>query len=140
MAGFLVGVRTLPLWGPVPDSLRGHVGRDVVLGLRAEDVTPAASDHDPDSVALDATVIHAEYTGRHNVVTAAVAAPSVTAPGVEWSARTTLRVLFPPRAPIQPGDAVRVTVHAARAHVFDAVTGRALWHGGDAVPPDGSSG
>jgi len=139
MAGFRVGVRTLPLWGPVPDPLRGHVGRDVVLGLRAEDVTPAASDHDPDSVALDATVLHAEYTGRHNVVTAAVAGPPVTAPGVEWSDGTTLRVLFPPRAPVRPGDAVRVTVHAARAHVFDPLTGRALWHG-DAVPADGPSG
>jgi hypothetical protein len=36
---------------------------------------------------------------------------------------------------IRPGDAVRVAVKAERAHVFDAVTGRALWH-----PQDGSDG
>jgi multiple sugar transport system ATP-binding protein len=131
MAGFRVGARTLPLWRSVPDPLLGHVGRDVVLGLRAEDVSPATSDHDPDSVVLDATVSHAEYTGRQNVVTAAVAAPPVTAPGVEWCEGTTLHVLFPPRAVVRPGDAVRVAVDAARAHVFDAATGRALWHPDD---------
>ena len=131
MGGFRVGTRTLPIWRSVPDPLLAHVGRDVVLALRAEDVSPATSDHDPDSVALDGTVISAEYTGARNVVTVAVAAPPVTAPGVASSERTTLRVLFPPRAVLRPGDAVRVTVDAARAHVFDAVTGRALRH------PDG---
>jgi multiple sugar transport system ATP-binding protein len=134
MGGFRVGTRTLPLWRSVPDPLLDSVGRDVVLALRAEDVSPARSDHDPDSVALDGTVIHAEYTGARNVVTAAVAAPPVTAPGVERSEGTTLRVLFPPRAVLRPGDAVRIAVDAARAHVFDAVTGRALWH------PDGTDG
>lgn len=129
LAGFRVGARTLPLWRPVPDPLRNHVDRDVVLGLRPEDVAPAASGSDPDSVALDATAIHTEYTGRQNMVTAAVAAPPVTSPGVEESEGTTLHVLFPRRAVIRPGDAVRITVNAARAHVFDAVTGRALWHG-----------
>jgi multiple sugar transport system ATP-binding protein len=128
MGGFRVGMRTLPIWRSVPAPLLEHVGRDVVLALRAEDVSPATSDHDPDSVALDATVVHAEYTGARNVVTVAVAAPPVTAPGVERSEGTTVRVLFPPRAVLRPGDACRVTVDAARAHVFDAVTGRALWH------------
>jgi multiple sugar transport system ATP-binding protein len=112
--------------------LLSHVGRDVVLGLRAEDVSPAATGHDPDSVALDGTVIRAEYTGRQNVVTAAMAAPPVTAPGVEWSEGTALRALFPPRDLVRPGEPVRVSVDAARAHVFDAVTGRALWHPDDA--------
>jgi multiple sugar transport system ATP-binding protein len=135
MAAFRVGTRTLPLWRSVPDPLQDHVDRDVVLGFRAEDVSPATSDDDPDAVALDGTVIRAEYTGRQNVVTVAVAGPPITAPDVEWSEGTTLRVLFPPRALIRPGDAVRVAVDAARAHVFDAVTGRALWHP-DGVGPD----
>jgi multiple sugar transport system ATP-binding protein len=134
LGGFRVGARTLPIWRSVPESLLDHVGRDVVLALRAEDVSPATSDDDPDSVALDATVIHAEYTGARNVVTVAVAAPAVTAPAVESAEGTTLRVLFPPRAVLRRGDDVRVTVDAARAHVFDAVTGRALWH------PDGLDG
>lgn len=128
MAGFRVGCRTLPLWGPVPDSLLGHVGRDVVLGLRAEDVAPAGPDHDPDSVALDATAVHTEYTGRENVVTAAVAAPPIVAPGAEEIGGALLRVAFPARALVRPGDAVRLAVDAGRAQVFDATTGRALWH------------
>jgi multiple sugar transport system ATP-binding protein len=140
MAGFRVGARTLPLWRPVPDVLLSHVGRDVVLGLRAEDVSPAATGHDPDSVALDGTVIRAEYTGRQNVVTAAMAAPPVTAPGVEWSEGTALRALFPPRDLLRPGEPVRVSVDAARAHVFDAVTGRALWHPDAIAPSDSASG
>jgi multiple sugar transport system ATP-binding protein len=116
MAGFRVGSRTLPLWRPVPEPLVDHVDRDVVLGLRAEDVSPAAPGLDPDAVALDAVVTSAEFTGRQNVVTAAVAAGAM------------LSVLFPPRVAIRPGDAVRIAVDAARAHVFDAVSGRALWH------------
>jgi multiple sugar transport system ATP-binding protein len=132
MAGFRVGARTLPLWGPVPGLLRDHVGRDVVLGLRAEDVTPAAADHDPDSVTLDATVVHAEYTGRHNVVTVEVAAlPPVTeleTPGAGDLGGARLCVPFPARAVFRRGDGVRIAVDAGRAHVFDATTGRALWH------------
>jgi multiple sugar transport system ATP-binding protein len=131
-AGFEVGTRTVPLWGPVPPALREHIGRDVVLGLRAEDVHDAAAGHDPDAVALDAVVTHVEYSGRQNVVTVAVGAPPVTTPGIELSvggsAGATLRSLFPPRAEVRPGEAVRVAVEAARAHVFDAVTGEALRH------------
>jgi multiple sugar transport system ATP-binding protein len=131
-AGFEVGARTLPLWRPVPPSLREHVGREVVLGLRAEDVHDAAADDDPDAVALDAVATDVEYCGRHNVVTVAVGAPPVTAPGVERvpgsSAGATLRARFPARSQVRPGDALRVAVEAGSAHVFDATTGRALWH------------
>ncbi len=135
-AGFVVGPRTLPLWRPVPAPLRGHVGREVVLGLRAEDVRDAADGSDPESVALDALVTDAEFTGRHTVVTLAVGAPPVTAPGAELSGSgssgATLHSLLPARTAIGPGDLLRVAVRAADAHVFDAVTGQALWHPADA--------
>jgi multiple sugar transport system ATP-binding protein len=139
-AGFAVGDRTLPLWRPVPSPGRDYVGQEMVLGFRAEDVLAATADGpDPDSVTLDAVVRQVEFTGRHNVVTVAVHAPPVTTPGTELSTDSasgaTLRSFFPPRAVIRPGDAVRVAVKAERAHVFDAVTGRALWH-----PQDGSGG
>ena len=75
---------------------------------------------------LDAVVSDVEYTGRHNVVGLVVGAPPVAAPGGEFVA--TLHAFFPPRMAIRPRDAVRVSVEAARAHVFDAVTGRALFH------------
>jgi multiple sugar transport system ATP-binding protein len=138
LAGFVVGPRTLPLWRPVPPSLASHVDRDVVLGFRAEDVHDAAAGQDPESVALDAVVTDAEYTGRHTVVTMAVGAPPVVTPGAEMAAGSgagaTLRSFFPARSAIRPGDAVRVAVTAASAHVFDARTGEALWHPADDPP------
>ena len=134
-AGFEVGARTLPLWGPVPSPLADCVGRELVLGFRAEDVHDAAVDSDPDFVALDGAVTNVEYSGRQNVVTVVVDAPLVFAPGVEPSpAVATLRAHFPPRSVIRPGQPARVTVEAAQAHVFDAVTGEALWHPADAEP------
>ena len=136
LAGFEVGSRTLPLWRPVPKPLRPYVGREVVVGLRAEDVHDATAGTDPEAVALDAVVTQAEYTGRHNVLTLAIGAAPVTAPGAALSAGAssgaTLRSLFAPRAAVRVGDAVRVAVDAARAHVFSAETGRALWHPADA--------
>ena len=88
-------------------------------------------------MSLDAVVTVAEYTGRHNVLTLAVGAAPVTAPGAALSAGTssgaTLRSLFPPRSAVRIGEAVRVAVDAARAHVFDPETGRALWHPADAA-------
>jgi multiple sugar transport system ATP-binding protein len=141
LAGFRVGARTLPLWRPAPDALRGPVGGGVVLGLRAEDVLAAGDDPDPDAVALDGVVTEVEYDGRRNVVTVAVDALPDTALDALTSAGgsggATLRALFPPRADVRPGDLVAVAVHARRAHVFDAVTGAALWHPGD-LPPEGA--
>jgi multiple sugar transport system ATP-binding protein len=130
-AGFEVGTRTLPLWQEVPPSLLEHVGREVVLGLRAEDVHGADARPTPESVTLDAVVSDVEYTGRHNVVALLMDAPPVVVPGGEPFAApsvATLHAYFPPRAVIRPGDAVRVAVEAARAHVFDAVSGQALFH------------
>jgi multiple sugar transport system ATP-binding protein len=141
-AGFEVGPRTLPMWRPVPSPLRDHVGREVVLGLRPEDVRDATPGPAPDTVALDGVATNVEYTGRQSVVTVAVGAPPVTAPGVELNAAgstgATLRALFPPRVVVRAGDAVRVAVEGARAHVFDVLTGRALWHPDD--PLDGGTG
>jgi multiple sugar transport system ATP-binding protein len=136
LAGFEVGPRTLPLWQEVPPSLREHVGREVVLGLRAEDVHGADARPSPESVTLDAVVGDVEYTGRQNVVALLVDAPPVVVPDGELSgvpSVATLHAYFPPRAAIRPGDAVRVAVEAARAHVFDAVTRRALSHPGHAA-------
>lgn len=131
LAGFRVGARTLPLWGPVPGALRDHVGRDVVLGLRAEDVSPAAPGHHPDAVALAGVAVSTEFTGRQNVVTATVAAGPVTAPGAGELDAARLTVPLPARAVVGPGDVVEIAVDATRAHVFDAGTGRALWHPDD---------
>jgi len=52
MAGYRVGVRTLPTWGPVPPELSAFVGHEVILGVRPEDVVEATSNADPDLVWL----------------------------------------------------------------------------------------
>ncbi|SNS85960.1 multiple sugar transport system ATP-binding protein [Geodermatophilus saharensis] len=133
-AGFRVGTRTLPLWQPVPPPLLDHVGREVLLGLRPEDVHDAAAGQDPDTVALDGVVSHVEYTGRHQVVAVVVDAPPDGPGGGALGGGSpggTLHSFYASRAVVRPGDAVRVTVDAARAHVFDPATGRALRH-----PPD----
>jgi multiple sugar transport system ATP-binding protein len=127
LAGYRVGNSTLPLWGPAPSDVDD---RGLVLGFRAEDVLASA---EADAVPLDAVVTGVEYTGRHQSATLAVGAPPVTAPGAGLSAAggATLRALYPPRDPVRAGDAVRIWLDARRAHVFDAVTGRALHHPAD---------
>jgi multiple sugar transport system ATP-binding protein len=121
LAGFEVGARTLPLWRPLPAALRDHLDREVLLGLRAEDVHAGPDHHPADSVTLDAVITHAEYTGRQTVIGMVVDGPGGR-----------LHALLPPDARIRPGDVVRIAVDATRAHVFDPGTGRALWHPADA--------
>jgi multiple sugar transport system ATP-binding protein len=124
-AGFRVGSRTLPLWGPVPPGLGGHVDRPVLLGLRAEDVAEAGPAADPASVTLLATVAAVEVTGPDARVAVRVDV------GEGFPADTSVWARFDPRTTVRPGDRVEVVVDAARAHVFDPVTQRALHH------PDG---
>lgn len=122
-SGFEVGTRTLPLWQAVPEPLLGHVGREVLLGLRAEDVHDAGARHDPSTVTLNGVAREVEYTGGHTVVAVTVVGGP---PGVA------LHAFFSPRAEVRPGDRVQVAVDGTRAHVFDPGTGRALWHPADA--------
>lgn len=128
LAGFRVGSRILPLWGPVPAELESHVGRDVVLGFRPEDVHFAG--RLAEAVTLRGLVTAVEYAGRHHVVTLSVEGEPVTAPGADVSgfSGSTLRALFPAEVEIRPGDDAQVAVEAVRAHVFDPVTGRAVRH------------
>ena len=130
-AAFQVAARTLPLWGPVPADLRRYIGRDVVLGFREEDVQDAALDPDPGAVTLPGTVACAEYTGSHTNVSIDVAAPQVARPGEGRPSRPAsaqLRARFPGWSRVRLGAPVVVNVNAARAHVFDAATGRAVHH------------
>jgi multiple sugar transport system ATP-binding protein len=130
-AAFQVAARTLPLWGPVPPDLRRYVGRDVVLGFREEDVQDATLDLDPHAVTLPGTIACAEYTGSHAIVSIDVAVPHVVRPGdgrPSGPASAQLRARFPGRSVVRPGAPVVVNVNAARAHVFDAATGRAVHH------------
>jgi multiple sugar transport system ATP-binding protein len=117
MSGFRIGACVLPVWTSVPPSLHAWAGRRITLGIRAEDV------HDADSAAhagtLPGVVTQVEYTGADTIVTVAVDVGADDA---------LLRARFPARAGTRPGDAVRLSVDLARAHVFDPDTGAAMLH------------
>jgi multiple sugar transport system ATP-binding protein len=135
VAGFVVGHRTLPLWSPVPEALHDRLGRDVVLGLRPESVGPVGG---AQTVGLDGVAVTVERTGPATHVTVEIDAPAVTAPGADPPAgRARLAAGYPPHDPVRVGDRVRVAVDATRVHVFDPVTGRALWHPPSDRPPAG---
>jgi multiple sugar transport system ATP-binding protein len=120
-AGFQVGERTLPLWGPVPTELAGRVGTPVLIGLRAEDVGEAGPGADPGTVALPVVVRRVERPGADAVVNAEVGVPG-EADGACLVARV------PSATRLQEGQRCELVLDARRAHVFDPVTGRALRH------------
>jgi multiple sugar transport system ATP-binding protein len=120
-AGFRVGERTIPLWGPVPDALASRVDEPVLLGLRAEDVAEAGPDADPASVALPVSVRSVEQPGRDAVVSAEVGIPG-EADGARLFAR------IPGGTSLRKGARARLLLDARRAHVFDPATGKALLH------------
>jgi multiple sugar transport system ATP-binding protein len=132
MAGFRVGARVLPLWGPVPDELSDRVGQNLLLGVRAEDVRDATDNAPPDLATLPGVVTRLEYTGADTILTIAIAAPPVSAPGAELADSSAesaqLRARFSGRTAARVGSAVQISVDLARAHVFDMTTGQAVCH------------
>jgi multiple sugar transport system ATP-binding protein len=132
-AGFQLGGRVLPLWRPVPPELQGSIGRELVLGLRPTDVQDARLGGDAEAVRLPATAAVVERIGSQTLVALTVDAPSVAAPGADLPVgpQARLHARFPGRTTVQVGDVVELALDSAHVHVFDPVSGRALWH-----PPD----
>lgn len=118
IAGYRVGYRTLPTWRPLPAELAGQVGREVVLGLRAEDVRDGGGEADPDHTCLYGPVRAVDRNGRDTFVSMQVGENRLVA---RFAGRTAVRI----------GDVVTVAVDAARAHVFDPATGAELYHPAD---------
>ena len=116
MAGYQVGTRTLPTWLPAPDAVAGYRDRQVLLGLRAEDVY---EDPRPEHGILTGVVATVEYVGPHAIVGMLVGEHRIHA-------------RFDRHTSVRPGSAVTVGIDAARAHVFDPISRRAL-----ANPPRG---
>lgn len=115
MSGYRFGDRVLPTWLPVPAGLAGQHGRNVVLGLRAEDVHDPGTTGDPDHARLSGVVKSIDRNGRDAHLT-------VDIDGLRLIAR------FPGGTTVRVGEVVTVGIDAAKAHVFDPATGLALHH------------
>jgi multiple sugar transport system ATP-binding protein len=105
----------------VPDAVlerrpgaRAHVGGEVVVGLRPENLEDAAFTADPGpGAALDVTVTLAEPLGSEVVAHFDVG-------GANWLARLN------PRTAVRAGSAVRLVVDTERLHLFDPASGFSL--------------
>jgi multiple sugar transport system ATP-binding protein len=112
MAGYRIGGRTLPTWAPPPPGMERETERPILLGLRAEDVH---QEPDPAHGTVTGVVMAVEPIGRHATVTIAAGGERLHARFSGWTQ-------------VRPGDRITVGVDAARAHVFDPVTRRAIAH------------
>jgi multiple sugar transport system ATP-binding protein len=124
LSGYRVGARLLPTWQPPADAVAARAGGAVLLGIRAEDVheTPA-----PDHATMTATVHSVERIGASIIVELTVEG-TVQAGGAPDTGTSRLYARFDRRSSVRPGQTVTVGVDAARAHVFDPATRRALAH------------
>lgn len=106
----------------VDDFAQALAGRQLILGIRAQDIRigPAseAAGKDGSTVTelhLTALVHTNQWMGDERVMV-------VTVGGVA------LTVVAPPHASAAPGSAVRISVPAHRLHLFDVQTQKALYH------------
>jgi multiple sugar transport system ATP-binding protein len=142
---------------PVPDevlaerpALRGYAGRNVVLGIRPEDMEDAALVADaPPERRFTSTVDLREALGSDVVVHFQVdAPPAVTEDVIELAADVDEALAAPtgaakanvlarlnPRTTAQPGDRIEVVVDTHRLHFFDVDTGAGIY---DATAPTGA--
>jgi multiple sugar transport system ATP-binding protein len=114
-------------------AIKGMAGRNVVVGMRAEDLHPAPAR--PDLPTLSATVELIEALGSGVMAYFRVDADRVRTPGTHGSgveeadegiARPNLVAHFPPRVDLRLADQVQVAVDTDSLHFFDEETGAAL--------------
>jgi multiple sugar transport system ATP-binding protein len=101
---------TLP--GETARRLRGHIGREVTLGVRPEDLTVAGT-ADLDQLCFDAVVEVVEQLGSEILLDMKVGEDVMVA-SVEPTVRVKVR------------DRLRFAMRPSRLHIFDAQTGAAI--------------
>jgi multiple sugar transport system ATP-binding protein len=125
-----VGIACVRRYGRV----RAMSGKEVVVGMRAEDLHPGASR--ADLPALDARVELIEALGSGVMAYLHVDAEPVLTPGTHGAglvdaseqaiARPNLVAHFPPRVDLRLGERIPVAVDTGSLHFFDEETGAAL--------------
>jgi multiple sugar transport system ATP-binding protein len=93
---------------PAPPGVAGEDGQAIVFGTRPEDLALA-----PGGEGLAASVVVVEPTGADTQVFAKLGGAEVTA-------------VFRERHEFRAGDAIRLMPDHARAHLFDAASGKSL--------------
>ena len=134
-----IGAATLPVADVCLARYKGvanAVGRDVVVGIRAEDVHPAASR--PELPTVGGRIELVEALGSGLMAHLHIDAKQVRPEGAEEPelpdesgesvvvARPNLVAHFPPRLDLRIGDTIPLAVDTAGLHFFDRQTGAAL--------------
>ncbi|PZS32888.1 MAG: ABC transporter ATP-binding protein, partial [Pseudonocardiales bacterium] len=122
-------------------ALRGYLGRDVVVGIRPEDMEDAEIAGGDQSGILTCTADLVESMGSDVLVHFAIDAAGVVTedtkelakdvggdlePGPGGS-KTTLVARVSPRSAVAFGQPLRLRVDTERLHVFDPQTGLSIW-------------
>jgi multiple sugar transport system ATP-binding protein len=115
-------------------GLAGHVGRDVTLGIRPEDLEDAAFVPSQNGSSLDVDIALAEPMGAEVLAYFPVPAEPVggTQEHLELVAPleaggTTMTARLTPRSAAKTGERLRLAVDVERLHFFDGQTEAAIW-------------
>jgi len=100
-------------------GVRSRVGREVLLGIRPEDVAEVGPGSDP-TAGLSGTVVALEPHGADTLVDVEIAG------GGQGSAPLVLSARMRPDSRARCGDTVRLVAAAERLHLFDPMTEEAL--------------
>ncbi|MES9540038.1 sn-glycerol-3-phosphate ABC transporter ATP-binding protein UgpC [Spirillospora sp. NPDC049024] len=146
-----IGGQTLTLPAEVlteRPALASHLGSDVVVGIRPEDMEDSELVETPEGSGLTSTADLVEAMGSDVLVHFAIEASQVVTEDTKELARdagtdvlghlekprTDLVARFSPRTRVKVGDPVTIRVDTGRLHFFDIETGASIWGPGDAAP------
>ncbi|TDD75716.1 ABC transporter ATP-binding protein [Actinomadura rubrisoli] len=146
-----IGGRPLALPGEVlarRPALAAYLGRDVVVGIRPEDMEDSELVDAPEGTLPACTADLVEAMGSDVLVHFAIEAAQVVTEdtrelardagtdvlGHLESPRTDLVARFSPRTRVKAGDPVAVHVDTGRLHFFDIESGASIWGSGGAGP------
>ncbi|MWA00535.1 sn-glycerol-3-phosphate ABC transporter ATP-binding protein UgpC [Actinomadura sp. LD22] len=144
-----IGGQTLTLPAAVlheRPALASYLGRDVVVGIRPEDMEDSELVEAPEGSGLSSTADLVEAMGSDVLVHFAVEAAQVVTEDTKELARdagtdvlghmerprTDLVARFSPRTRVKVGDPVTIRVDTGRLHFFDIESGASIW-GSDAA-------
>ncbi len=123
-------------------AVRNYLDRQVIVGIRPEDMSDASLARAPEGAQLTASADLVEAMGSDVLVHFAIDAPQVVTEDTRELARdlgedvtpagseTVMVARFSPRTGARVGSPVTVAVDTERLHVFDPETGESVW--GDA--------